>query len=121
MPQRTHAVCLSLLARWCYPQPNMSSSADAASAPHPIGPRDPETFYKAQKRNRRATWRMSTLSALAALAMVVLLTLLLTPLIYSVTLILAYIIYLCAPLPPYFWQNANGLSRRGLRVAEYVI
>ena len=99
----------------------MSSSADAASAPHPIGPRDPETFYNAQKRNRRATWRMSTLSALAALAMGVPLTLVLTPLIYAVTLIIADIVNLFAPLPREFWENANGLGRLGLRVADYVI
>src|SRR5437762_1633028 len=73
---------------------SMSSSVDATSVPRPPGPRDPETFYNAQKRNRRATWRMTTLSAMAALIMGVPLTLVLTPVMYAGTLLVADIINL---------------------------
>jgi len=83
--------------------------------------RDPETFFKAQKRNRRATWRMSALSAFAAFIMGIPLTLVLTPLLYVVTLVIADIINYFSPLPPEFWQNASDLARLGGRVADYLI
>src|SRR5438034_2856329 len=99
----------------------MSSRADATSAPRPPGPRDPETFYNAQKRNRRATWRMTTLSAMAALVMGVPLTLVLTPVMYAGTLLVADIINLFTPVPWEFWDNLNGLGKLGLNVADYLI
>src|SRR5436305_3211083 len=99
----------------------MSSSADATSVPRPPGPRDPETFYNAQKRNRRATWRMTSLSAMAALVMGVPLTLVLTPLIYAGTLVVADIINLFTLVPREFWNNLNGLGRLGLSVAVYLV
>jgi Zn-dependent protease with chaperone function len=81
--------------------------------------RDPETFFRAQKRNRRATWRMSALGAFAAFIMGIPLTLVLTPLLYAVTLIVADIINQFSPLPPEFWQNAHALARLGGRVIDY--
>jgi Zn-dependent protease with chaperone function len=83
--------------------------------------RDPETFFAAQKRNRRATWRMSALCAFAAFIMGIPLTLVLTPLLYALTLIAAEIINHFSPLPPEFWSNANQLAQLGLRVADYLI
>ncbi len=85
------------------------------------GPRDPETFFRAQKRNRRATWRMSALSMFAALIMGVPLTLVLTPLLYVLTMVVAEIVNYFSPLPPEFFRNANSLAQLGLRVADFVI
>ncbi|HWG50871.1 MAG TPA: M48 family metalloprotease, partial [Candidatus Acidoferrales bacterium] len=83
--------------------------------------RAPETFFKAQKRNRRATWRMSALTAFSAFVMGIPLTLVLTPLLYAVALFTAEVINrFVSPLPPEFWQSANDLSRFGVRVADYV-
>jgi Zn-dependent protease with chaperone function len=96
------------------------SSPDTAR-PGAFTVRDPETFFKAQKRNRRATWRMSALSAFAAFIMGIPLTLVLTPLLYVVTLVIADIINYFSPLPPEFWQNANDLAKFGVRVADYVL
>jgi Zn-dependent protease with chaperone function len=84
-------------------------------------PRNPETFFAAQKRNRRATWRMSALSVFAAFIMGIPLTLVLTPLLYALTLIAAQIIDHFSPLPPEFWQQANQLAKFGARVADYVV
>src|SRR5205807_6791897 len=70
-------------------------------------PRDPETFFQAQRSARRATWRMSALALVAALLMGLPLTLILTPLFYAGALIVADIIDLISPLPPEFWYNAK--------------
>ena len=98
----------------------MSSAQEGSGASRPIGPANPETFYQAQKRNRRATWRMSFLCVVAALLMGIPLTLVLTPLFYAVTLIGAEIWNYFSPLPAEFWQNANALGQLAMRVGDYV-
>src|SRR5262249_1994238 len=82
--------------------------------------RDPETFFHAQKRNRRATWRMSALGVFAAFIMGIPLTLALTPLIYAGTLIVAEIVNHFSPLPPEFWQTVNSLARLAGRLGDYI-
>src|SRR5258708_33786284 len=84
------------------------------------GPRDPETFFRAQNRNRRATWRMSALSMFAAFIMGVPLTLVLTPLLYVLTMVVAEIVNYFSPLPPEVFRNANSLAQLGLRVRDFV-
>lgn len=99
----------------------MSTAPEGSGASRPIGPANPETFYKAQKRNRRATWRMSFLCLVATLLMGIPLTLVLTPLFYGVSLIGAEIWNYFSPLPPEFWQNANALGRLAMQVGDYYI
>ncbi|HEY2234619.1 MAG TPA: M48 family metalloprotease [Candidatus Angelobacter sp.] len=94
---------------------------EATSPARNFGPLNPETFFAAQKRNRRATWRMSALCTFAAFIMGIPLTLVLTPLLYAGTMIVAEIINHFAPLPPDFWRQANDLAKLGMRVADYVI
>lgn len=91
------------------------------ATPRSFQPQNPETFFRAQKRNRRATWRMSALCAFAAFIMGLPLTLVLTPLLYVLTLATAEIINHFSPLPPEFWDNANQLAHLGMRVADYVL
>jgi Zn-dependent protease with chaperone function len=79
----------------------------AASAASRYAPRDPETFFHAQKRARHATWRMSALSLAAALVMGLPLTLIITPLLYAFALIAADLIELISPLPRQFWESAE--------------
>jgi Zn-dependent protease with chaperone function len=96
----------------------MSSPA----VPRPDIQRAPETFFKAQKRNRRATWRMSALTAFAAFVMGIPLTLVLTPLLYAVALFTAEVINrFISPLPPEFWQASRDLAKFGVRVADFVL
>jgi Zn-dependent protease with chaperone function len=92
----------------------------STTAARNFGPQNPETFFRAQKRNRRATWRMSALCAFAAFIMGIPLTLVLTPLLYAGTLLVAETINHFSPLPPEFWQNANQLAQLGVRVADFV-
>ena len=94
-------------------------NADQATerAPSIVGerylPRDRESFFDAQKSNRRATWRMSVLCVLGAILMGIPLALITTPLIYGLGMIIADTVNLFSPLPPEFWQQANQLARFG--------
>jgi Zn-dependent protease with chaperone function len=99
----------------------MGSSSDVVRAARSLGPRDPETFYKAQKRNRRATWRMSFLCLVTALLMGIPLTLVLTPLFYAGTLIVAEILNYFSMLPTGFLENLNALGRLAIQVADYYL
>jgi Zn-dependent protease with chaperone function len=85
-----------------------------------FGPANPETFFKAQKRNRRATWRMSALCTFAAFIMGLPLTLVLTPLLYVIGMIVLETVNHFSPQPELL-QQANDLARLGLRVADFVI
>jgi Zn-dependent protease with chaperone function len=97
------------------------STQDPARPATTFVPRDPETFFKAQKRNRRATWRMSALGAFAAFIMGIPLTLVLTPLVYAGTLIVAEVVNHFSPLPPEFWRSVRAFGRLGVRVGDYFI
>lgn len=98
----------------------MGSTSNATSTSRPFVLRDPETFYQAQKRNRRATWRMSFFCVLAALLMGIPLTLVLTPLFYAGTFVVAEIVNYFSPLPPEFWQNLEALGQLAKQVGDYV-
>src|ERR1051326_3798954 len=98
----------------------MTTRAPDVTASRNFGPRNPETFFAAQKRNRRATWRMSALCAFAAFIMGIPLTLVLTPLLYALTLALAEIINHFYPIQDFF-ETARRLARIGVRVADYFL
>jgi Zn-dependent protease with chaperone function len=98
----------------------MGSPSDSSAAAGGFVLRDPETFFRAQQRNRRATWRMSALSAFAAVIMGIPLTLALTPLLYVVTLVGAEIVNHFSPLPREFWRTVDSIARLGVRVGDYV-
>lgn len=88
-------------------------NVNTAAAPM-IGPRDRESFFEAQRRNRRATWRLSAVAVIATVVMGIPLALTITPLLYAAALIVADIISIWTPLPPSFWQHANELARYGM-------
>jgi len=94
---------------------------DGAAATRALGPRTPETFFQAQRRNRRATWRMSALCVFAAFLMGIPLTLVLTPFFYAVTMATAELVNHFSPLPPEFWRRTNDLARLAYRVADTVV
>jgi Zn-dependent protease with chaperone function len=80
-----------------------------------VGPRDRESFFEAQRRNRRATWRLTAVSALAVVVMGIPLALTITPLLYAAALIIADIISIWLPLPASLWQRADQLAHYGLQ------
>ncbi|MHB8539986.1 MAG: M48 family metalloprotease [Candidatus Acidiferrales bacterium] len=85
-----------------------------------VGPRDRESFFEAQRRNRRATWRLSVVSVLATVVMGIPLALTITPLLYAAALIVADIVNIWTPLPPSFWQHANEIARYGMVAIEWL-
>src|SRR5487761_280085 len=85
-----------------------------------VGPRDRESFFEAQRRNRRATWRRSAVAVIATIVMGIPLALTITPLLYAAALIIADIVSIWAPLPPSFWQHANELARYGVVAIEWL-
>ena len=97
------------------------STPDPAQAGRKFVLPNPEAFFRAQARNRRATWRMSALCVFAALVMGIPLTLVLTPLLYAITLVAADVINYFSPLPPEFWRNVSSLSSVAYRTADYFI
>lgn len=78
------------------------------------GPRDRESFFDAQRRNRRATWRLSAVSVLATIIMGIPLALTITPLLYAAALIVADIVNIWLPLPASLWQRADEIAHYGL-------
>jgi len=100
----------------------MSTPDRADAVPTMAGAeRPPEAFFKAQERNRRATWRMTALCVVAAFLMGIPLTLVLTPFFYAVSMAGAEVVNYFSPLPPEFWQTTSDLARLGYRVVEAVI
>jgi len=93
---------------------------EAISPARNFGPQNPETFFAAQKRNRRATWRMSALCTFAAFVMGLPLTLVLTPLLYTLGMVVLETVNHFSPQPELL-QQANDLAKLGLRVADYVV
>lgn len=98
----------------------MGSTSDAVSSHRPFVVRDPETFYNAQKRNRRATWRMSFFCVVAALLMGIPLTLVLTPLFYAATIVAAEIINYFSPVPELL-QDLGALGQLAVKTGDYLI
>jgi len=84
------------------------------------GPRDRESFFDAQKRNRRATWRLSIVSVFATLVMGIPLALTVTPLLYAAGLIIADLVNIWMPLPQSFWQQSSELARYGLTAFHWM-
>jgi Zn-dependent protease with chaperone function len=84
-------------------------------------PRDRESFFDAQKRNRRATWRISVLCVVAAVVLGIPLALIVTPLLYALVLIGADILNYFWLLPHAFWQLATEFARSGISALGWLI
>lgn len=84
------------------------------------GPRDRESFFDAQRRNRHATWRLSAVSIIATIVMGIPLALAVTPLLYAVGLIASEIVNIWIPLPASFWQQSNELAHYGLTAIQWM-
>jgi len=84
--------------------------------PHPSlpngipGPLDRVSFFEAQQRNRRSTWKFSALSAFAIFLMGLPLSLILTPLLYAFCLIVFHLLALIVKIPPSVWNFFTRLA-----------
>lgn len=68
------------------------------------GPVDRESFFAAQLRHRRQTWRLVAACALAAIVTGIPLSLVLTPLIFTVILIVTRLVHIVTPVPDAVWN-----------------
>lgn len=91
-------------------EPLDPASRGGSVSPVP-GPVDRESFFEAQRRHRRTTWRLSAVCVAAVAVMGIPLSLILTPVLYTLVLVLAHLADLVAPVPESFWQAlAAGAS-----------
>ena len=73
----------------------------------PVGPADRTTFFEEQARRRRGTRRFVVASALAVALAGIPVSLVVSPLLYLVTLTIAHLIQLATPLPAAFWHAVD--------------
>jgi len=98
--------------------------AESVKVPAPEAryvPKDRESFFDAQRRNRRATWRISILCLISAMLMGIPLALVVTPLLYAVGLIVADIVNYFAPLPAVFWQLSAKFAHFGIVAFQWLL
>ncbi len=69
-----------------------------------LGPVDRESFFAAQRRHRRATWRLTASSAVAAIITGVPLSLIVTPVFFAIILILTRLLHIVVPVPDIIWD-----------------
>ena len=69
------------------------------------------TFYEEQARNRRRTLRFAVLSFLAVLVAGIPVSIIVTPLLFLITLVVVHLINLAHPIPLAFWQFLDQMGR----------
>jgi Zn-dependent protease with chaperone function len=75
------------------------------------GPVDRVHFHDEQRRNRRASWRFSVFAVAAVALSGLPLCILISPPIFGLTLIVAHLIDLVAPVPPAVWNTLEQVAR----------
>ncbi len=80
-------------------------------SPAPLGPADRTTFFEEQARRRRRTHHFAVASALAVALAGIPVSLVVSPLLYLVTLTVAHLIQLATPLPAAFWHLVDQAGR----------
>jgi len=75
-----------------------------------LGPVNRESFFAAQRRHRRATWKLTAGSAVAAIITGIPLSLVLAPIIFAVVLILTRLLHIVIPVPDGVWNAYRDAS-----------
>jgi Zn-dependent protease with chaperone function len=93
-----------------------------AAAPHTSipGPEDRVHFEDEQRRYRRKSWRFSAFAAFAAVLTGIPACVIVTPLVYSFALLVAYIINAIVPLHPSTWTSLQTLAEAIPRAVEAI-
>jgi Zn-dependent protease with chaperone function len=92
----------------------------ATAATSFAGPVDRVHFADEQRRYRRKSWRFTLFAALAVLTTGIPACIIVTPLIYAVVLLIAYIINVFAPLSPSAWTSLQRLAEAIPRAAASI-
>jgi Zn-dependent protease with chaperone function len=93
--------------------------AAAPATPIP-GPVDRVHFEDEQRRYRRKSWRFSAFAALAAVITGIPACVIVTPLVYSFALLVAYIVNAVVPLHPSTWTGLQRLAEAIPRAVEAI-
>jgi Zn-dependent protease with chaperone function len=94
-----------------------TAAATASSIPGPV---DRVHFEDEQRRYRRKSWRFSAFAAVAAVTTGIPACVIVTPLVYSLVLVIAYIINAIVPLHPGTWTWLQTLAEAIPRAAEAI-
>ena len=92
----------------------------AASPASFAGPVNRVHFAEEQRRYRRKSWRFSLLAFVAVLTTGIPACIIVTPLIYAITLFIAYIVNAISPLSPSTWAALQRLSQAIPRAVEAI-
>jgi len=93
------------------------TAASQASIPGPV---DRVHFEDEQRRYRRKSWRFSAFAALAAVLTGIPACVVVTPLVYSFALLVAYIINAFVPLRPSTWTGLQTLAEAIPRAVDAI-
>ena len=94
-----------------------TAAATPASIPGPV---DRVHFEDEQQRYRRKSWRFSAFAAAAAITTGIPACVIVTPLVYSFILVIAYIVNAITPLHPGTWTWLQTLAEAIPRAAEAI-
>src|SRR5215212_4045848 len=89
-------------------------------APSFAGPVDRVHFADEQRRYRRKSWRFTAFAALAVLTTGIPACIVVTPLIYAVVLVGAYIVNVFSPLSPATWASLQRLAEAIPRAVQSI-
>lgn len=113
------------------PAPSRGSAPVSASPPTPAAPRrvdayapipgpvDRESFFAAQRRHRRATWKLTAACALGAVVTGIPLSLALTPVIFALVVIVTRLAHMVVAVPERVWDAYHWIGFTLVRVGEY--
>ena len=89
-------------------QPGTRLTRDVAAVPGPV---DRVHFLDEQRRHRRASWRFSVFAVATAVLSGLPLSILLSPLLFGLTLVVFHIVDLVAPIPASAWNTLEQVAR----------
>lgn len=95
--------------------------AQQAEYAHIPGPVNRESFFAAQRRHRRATWKLTAACAFAAIVTGIPLSLALTPVIFVVVVILTRLVGFVVAVPVEVWDAYRWAGSTFVRVGDWLI
>lgn len=82
------------------------------------GPANRESFYRAQRRHRRATWRLAFISAIAALLTGIPMSIALTPVLFALAVVFTWATGKLVPVPQEIWDFYISSGRVLIDIVE---
>jgi Zn-dependent protease with chaperone function len=106
-----------------HPQPAGGTITATAHLPgwQPLlGPIDRESFFDAQRRNRRAVWRQTAVCALAAAVVGIPISLILTPILFAFVIVTTKLVDLVVAVPMTVWDRYDAVLSLPIKVFDAI-